>query len=128
MDIQRKGEINMKNKSAIGLIAVLILIVGVSGCVDDTQNATNTGNQTLQQNTSGNNATNNTDVKISSEEAKNIAKKYINQSGATPGEPMLKTEGKKVYIVPVMMNDNIAGQIIIDAKTGENLGGSGGAP
>jgi len=115
----------MKNKSAMGFIAVLILIVGVSGRVDDTQNATNTENQTLQQNTSGNNNTNATNGKIFSEEAKNIAKKYINQSGATPGEPMLKTEGNKVYIVPVMLNDNIPGQIIIDAETGKNLGGSG---
>jgi len=71
MDIQRKEEINMKNKSAIGFIAVLILIVGISGCVDDTQNAMDTGNQTLQQNTSRNNATNTTDVKISSDDVKN---------------------------------------------------------
>ena len=117
----------MKNKSVIGFITILILIVGVSGCVDDTQNATNTGNQTLQQYTSGNNNSSAANVKISSEDAKNIAKKYINQSVATPGEPMLKTEGNKVYIVPIIINGNPAGEIIIDAQTGENLGGAGGA-
>jgi uncharacterized membrane protein YkoI len=116
----------MKNKSVICFIATLVLIVGVSGCVDDTQNATNTGNQTLQQNTSGNTSAAN--VKISPEEAKTIAKKYIKQSGASPGDPMLKTEGNKVYIVPIIVNGNPAGEIIIDAQTGENKGGIGGAP
>lgn len=116
----------MKIKSVICFIAILVLIVGISGCVNDTQNTTKTGNQTIQQNTSANNNTNATNVKISPEEAKNIAKKYINQSGATPGEPMLKTEGDKVYIVPVMVNGNPAGEIIIDAQTGENKGGIGG--
>lgn len=118
----------MKIKSVISFIAILVLIVGISGCVDDTQNATNNGNQTLQQNTSGDNNTSAANVKISPEEAKNIAKKYINQSGATPGDPMLKTEGDKVYIVPVIINGNPAGEIIIDAQTGENKGGVGGAP
>jgi uncharacterized membrane protein YkoI len=112
----------MKNKSVMCFIAILVLIVGISGCVDDTQTTNDTGNQTLQQNTSGNNSANAANVKISSEEAKNIAKKYINKSGATPGEPMLKTEGNKVYIVPVIINGNPASEIIIDAQTGENLG------
>lgn len=108
----------MKNRSAIVFIAIFVLIVGVSGCVEDTQNATN--GQTLQQNTSDNNAAS-ANVKISSEEAKNIAKTYINQSGATPGEPMFKADDKK-YIVPIIVNGNPKGEIIIDAQTGENLG------
>ena len=109
----------MKNGSVIIFIAILVLIVGVSGCTDNTQNTTNSENQTLQQNTSDN--TSNANVKISPEEAKNIAKKYINQSGATPGEPMLKSDDNK-YIVPIMVNGNPAGEIIIDAQTGENRG------
>jgi uncharacterized membrane protein YkoI len=116
----------MENKSVISFITILVLIVGVSGCFDDTQNTTNTGNQ-IQQNTSGNSNVSAANVKISSEEAKNIAKKYINQSGASPGDPLLKTEGQKVYIVPIMVNGNHAGEILIDAQTGENLGGAGGA-
>jgi len=109
----------MKNGSIIGFIAIIVLIVGVSGCAYNTQNATDTGNQTLQQNTSDNSTTAN--VKISPEEAKNIAKNYINQTGATPGDPMLKTD-QNVYIVPIMVNGNPAGEIIIDAQTGENRG------
>ncbi|MGB9937598.1 MAG: PepSY domain-containing protein [Methanobacterium sp.] len=115
----------MKNKSVLGLIAILVLIVGVSGCVEDTQ-TTNTTNQTMQQNSSANSNTTAANVKISSNEAKNIAQKYINQTGAAPGEPLLKAEGDPVYIVPIMVNGNPAGEIIIDADTGENLGGAGG--
>ena len=113
------------NKSIIGFITILILIVGISGCVYDTQNTTNTENQTLQQ-TSGNSNASTADVKISPEEAQDIAKQYINQSGATPGEPMLKADGNKVYIVPIIVNGNPAGEIFIDAQTGENKGGIGG--
>ncbi|WP_414469543.1 PepSY domain-containing protein [Methanobacterium sp. ACI-7] len=116
----------MKNKSVLSFIAILVLIVGISGCVEDNPNTTNTSNQTVQQNSSANNNVSAVNVKISSEEAKNIAKKYINQSGATPGEPMLKTEGDKIYIVPIIVNGNNAGEIFIDAQTGENKGGIGG--
>lgn len=115
----------MKNKSPIIFITVLVLIVVVSGCVYDIKNAANTGNQN-SQNASAVNYTSTADVKITPQEAKNIAQKYINQSGAAPGEPMLKTEGNKIYIVPIIVNGNLAGEIIIDAQTGENLGGVGG--
>lgn len=113
----------MKNKSLIGIMAIIVLIIGISGCVEDTQSSTNDTNQTIQ-NTSGNSNSSAADVKITPQEAKNIAKKYINQTGATPGDPMLKTEGNKVYIVPIIINGNPAGEIIIDANTGENLGGT----
>lgn len=113
----------MKNKSVISLITILVLIVGISGCIGDNQN-TNTNN--TMQNTTGNNTTQN-NTNISSAEAKNIAQKYIEEPGATAGEPMLKDEdGNPVYIVPIMLNNNIVGEIIIDAQTGENLGGAGG--
>jgi uncharacterized membrane protein YkoI len=115
----------MQNKSLIIFIMSIVLIVGVSGCIDNTQNATNNDNQTIQ-NTSSNDNTSTANVKITPDEAKNIAKKYINQSGATPGDPMLKTDGNAVYIVPVMVNGNPTGEIIIDAQTGENQGGAGG--
>ncbi|MGF7117916.1 PepSY domain-containing protein [Methanobacterium oryzae] len=114
----------MKNKSVISLIAILVLIVSISGCVDNNQNTNNTNNNT--QNTTQYNINQNT-TKISSDEAKNIAQKYIEEPGATAGEPMLKDEsGNPVYIVPIMQNNNIVGEIIIDAQTGENLGGAGG--
>ncbi len=60
-------------------------------------------------------------------DAKNIAQKFIEEPGATAGEPMLKNDdGTQVYIVPIMHNNNIVGEILIDAQTGENLGGAGG--
>jgi uncharacterized membrane protein YkoI len=68
-------------------------------------------------------------VKISYSEAKSIASKYILQDGATAGTPKLTTYGgTTAYLVPVMMNGNQVGEIYIDAQTGKNLGGAGGAP
>jgi uncharacterized membrane protein YkoI len=68
-------------------------------------------------------------VKVSSSEAKKIAEGYIQQDGAVAGTPVIKTMGgKKVYVVPVKMNGENVGAIYIDANTGENLGGEGGAP
>lgn len=66
---------------------------------------------------------------ITSTRAKTIATKSINLPGATPGTPSLtKINGKKVYIVPIENNGQKAGEIWIDAQTGENVGGAGGAP
>jgi uncharacterized membrane protein YkoI len=68
-------------------------------------------------------------VKISSSKAKSIAQNSIVQPGATAGTPKLTTmNGNKVYIVPVIYNGKAAGEIYIDAQTGENIGGAGGAP
>lgn len=68
-------------------------------------------------------------VKISSKQAKSIAQTYISQPGAVAGTPKLKTiNGTKVYIVPVIENGKTRGEIWIDAQTGENVGGAGGAP
>jgi uncharacterized membrane protein YkoI len=61
--------------------------------------------------------------------AKLLAKKYIKQQGAIPGTPKLtKEDGKKIYVVPVILNKSRVGEIDIDAHTGKNLGGAGGAP
>ena len=60
---------------------------------------------------------------------KKLAKKFIKQRGASPGTPKLvKYDGRKVYIVPVIQNRKKVGEIDIDAKNGKNLGGAGGAP
>ena len=68
-------------------------------------------------------------VKISASEAKSIASKSILQEGATAGTPKLTNNGNtKAYLVPVMMNGQQVGAIYIDANTGKNLGGEGGAP
>jgi len=66
---------------------------------------------------------------ISAAEAKKIAGKYINEPGAIAGTPKLsKINGNLVYIVPVIYNGKIAGEIDIDAQSGKNVGGAGGAP
>ena len=70
-----------------------------------------------------------TSTTISASKAKEIAQKYIEEPGAKAGTPKLIDEdGKKVYVVPVIDNGQQVGEIEIDAQTGENLGGAGGAP
>ena len=60
-------------------------------------------------------------------EAQKIAEKYIKVPDATAGTPKLvKEEGKKVYIIPVMDHNQNVGEIHIDAHSGKNLGGCGG--
>jgi uncharacterized membrane protein YkoI len=64
---------------------------------------------------------------ISPAQAQEIAAKYIEQAGATPGTPdLISEDGKQVYIVPVIMNNTNVGEIDIDAQDGSNLGGAGG--
>lgn len=88
---------------------------------DETQSET-----TSQGSQSGDGGSN---VEISATKAKSIAQKYIEQPGATAGTPKLTTmDGTQVYIVPVIYNDKQAGEIWIDAQTGKNVGGAGGAP
>ena len=66
---------------------------------------------------------------ISPTEAQKIAEKYIKEEGAVPGTPkLLKENGKKVYIVPVLDNQKNVGEIHLDAMNGKNLEGCGGAP
>lgn len=68
-------------------------------------------------------------VNVTAEEAKLIAQKYIEEPGATAGMPELKTVGGAlVYVVPVILNNTIVGEIYIDPQNGKNVGGAGGAP
>jgi uncharacterized membrane protein YkoI len=110
----------------ITLMVLLLAVVAVSGCLDFTSDNTTQKNVSkLSQNV--NNATNATN--ITATQAQELANKYIEQAGATAGTPQLTTvNGKPVYIVPIVMNGNTVGQIEIDATTGQNLGGAGGAP
>ena len=78
------------------------------------------------KNTSQNNKS---QINISKTEARNIAANYIQVSGAVAGIPTLVYQSNKlVYIVPVMENGTNVGEIDIDAQTGHNVGGAGGAP
>ncbi len=95
---------------------------------DGSQTQTQSGTTSTGTQTSSSNG--GSIVKISASEAKSIVQNnYIEQDGATAGTPKLTTmNGEKVYIVPVIYNGKQAGEIWINAKTGKNVGGAGGAP
>jgi cytoskeletal protein RodZ len=89
-------------------VVVLVAIVGIAFAAysnGNTKNSTNTINSTSPEKVNVNvikNTTSNTDKTqstISPAKAQEIAKTYIEVSGATPGSPELVTqEGKKVYM------------------------------
>lgn len=119
----------MIKKSTVALLAVVVLMVVISGCTTSTNNTPNkTQNISNQSNNSTNN-TNSADNLISAEKAKSIAQQYVKEPNVTAGTPSLNTiNGKQVYIVPLYQNGQKVGEIEIDAVTGKNLGGAGGAP
>ncbi|WP_321422335.1 PepSY domain-containing protein [uncultured Methanobacterium sp.] len=122
----------MIKKSTVALLALIVLMVIVSGCTTNTNstqnNTQNMSNQSNNNSNNANNTTNSTNL-ISPEKAKSIAQQYVEEPGVTTGTPVLQTfNGKKVYVVPLVQNGQNVGEIEIDAVTGENLGGAGGAP
>jgi len=132
------------------LIIVLIALSGISVAAFAISDNTNTSKQISQQplsnNSSGNvsNSSLNTvtlaklpigkhlltrEHLLTPSTVKILAKKYIQQQGAILGTPELTKEGgKKIYVVPVILNNSRVGEIDIDAHSGKNLGGAGGAP
>lgn len=126
-------------KSKIVLIAmVALLAVGTSAFVfahsKEPNNQTAVQNQSnasisSTSNTTGANAAGPNQKLISASEAQSTAQKYIQEPGATAGNPDLKTlNGEQVYVVPVILNGKTVGEIDIDAISGNNVGGAGGAP
>ncbi|MDD1763820.1 MAG: PepSY domain-containing protein [Methanobacteriaceae archaeon] len=116
----------MIKRTIMTLMVLMVVVVGVSGCLDSNSNKT-TQNTVTNQSQNLNNITNATN--ITATQAQQIANKYIEQAGATAGTPQLTTvNGKQVYVVPIIVNGMTVGQIEIDATTGQNLGGAGGAP
>ena len=125
----------MVNKPTIAILAIVIVVVIGAGIYagsnppkTDTQTSDNgtttTNNEASQSNASQNSSGQNM---ISAQEAQNIALQYIEEPNATAGTPRLVDEdGKKIYIVPVIMKGDTVGQIEIDAYTGKNVGGAGG--
>ena len=125
----------MVNKPTIAILAIVIVVVIGAGIYagsnppkPDTQTSDNgtttTNNEASQSNASQNSSGQNM---ISAQEAQNIALQYIEEPNATAGTPRLVDEdGKKIYVVPVLMNGSTVGQIEIDAYTGKNVGGAGG--
>lgn len=122
----------MIKKSTLAVVTLLVIIVVVSGCTDNknktTNNTPNISNQTHNNTNNTTNNTNNSNI-ISPEEAKAIALQYVEEPGVTAGTPILDTiNGRQVYLVPLYQNGKMVGEIEIDAVSGENLGGAGGAP
>ena len=123
----------MMKKIIVALVVVLAVCGLVFATIGNSNNKNNTNSSTSQvqnQIQSNDNITNNnTQAKISSEEAQKIASKYIEVSTATAGTPKLVNQDNNlVYIVPVIDNGTNVGEITIDAITGANLGGAGGSP
>jgi len=137
----------MIGKSIIAIILVAALIGIGYAAHASAQDNNNINNQTPAQNITNNNTTtpNNTTTTttvatnnsqntessqnlISSAEAQSIAQTYIIQPNAQAGTPILKEiNGEQIYTVPVILNGNNVGEIDIDAQTGKNVGGAGGA-
>ena len=125
-------------KKLVVTVVVLVAIVGIAFAAysnTNTKNSANTINSTSPEKVNVNvikNTTSNTDKTqstISPAKAQEIAKTYIEVSGATAGTPKLQNQdGTLVYIVPVIDNNSTVGEIDIDAKTGKNIGGAGGSP
>ena len=123
-------------KKSIIALAAIVAVVGIVFAAGGAGHSNSTNSNDLEKQQKSSSDTNastattvNASTKISATKAKEIASKYIDSPGATAGTPKLTTEdGKKVYVVPVIDNGQQVGEIDIDAQTGENLGGAGGAP
>jgi uncharacterized membrane protein YkoI len=126
-------EVNkMIKKSIIAMLAIIAavgIVFAAYGGAENGNSTSNSGNLEKQQNNNDNSNSNTETTGISASKAQEIAQKYIEEPGAKAGTPKLSnSSSKKVYIVPVMLNGEQVGEIEIDAQTGENLGGAGGAP
>lgn len=114
------------------VLAVVALALAASGGPGNNTTDKNKKDTLAEQKNVSNTTTtssNGTNVKISPKEAQKIAKSFIKESGATAGTPQLdEINGQMVYNVPVIINGTNVGEITINAMTGENMGGAGGAP
>jgi len=133
-------------KKIVVTIVVIVAILGIAFAAYSNSNSKNpTTNNTTNTTTGTSHASvsnttpittqtvktfNNTQSNISPAKAREIAAGYIETSGVTAGTPKLVDEsGTQVYIVPLIdTNKTTVGEIDIDAITGKNLGGAGGAP
>ncbi len=109
--------------------AIVFAASGNTNHVNSTDSISQANQQDLSVSNGSSDKVSDSQTKISSAEAKKIAQKYIEEPGATAGTPALsKIDGKYVYTVPVIENGKNVGEIDIDATTGKNVGGAGGAP
>jgi uncharacterized membrane protein YkoI len=126
-------------KKLVGLVVIVVLLAaavaafGSSDTKDSNPissiNQQNVALKTNNSNISNYKTTKSSQTNLSPAEAQKIANKYIQEPGAAAGTPkLMKQNGQMVYFVPVSINGKQVGEIYIDAQTGRNLGGGGGAP
>ena len=92
---------------------------------------TQTGSQSLSSSSNtGQSGTGGDNVKTPEEIKKMLVQNNVIQdSTASAGTPVLTTlDGKQVYNVPILINNNQVGEVVVDAYTGEIIEGAGGAP
>jgi len=90
-----------------------------------------TGSQSLSSSTTTGQSGSGGDTVKSPEEIKKMIVKnnIIQDSSASAGTPVLTTlDGKQVYNVPILINNNQVGEVVVDAHTGAIIEGAGGAP
>lgn len=127
----------MLNKPLIAVLALVIVVIIAAGIyagsnqIKPSSQANDniiTSTNDLQNSHNDSSVNNTGQSMISASDAQNIALKYIEEPNATAGTPRLVDEdGNKFYVVPVVMGGKTVGQIEIDAYTGANVGGAGGA-
>jgi uncharacterized membrane protein YkoI len=131
----------MIKKSIIAIVAIIAAVGIVFAAYGGSENNNPTNDSSnLEQQQSTNAATSNTNTNtatkkvdknkvISASKAKQLAQKYILVATAKTGVPKLIKSGETlIYVVPVVDNGQVVGEIEIDAQTGANMGGAGGAP
>jgi len=121
----------MIKKGIIAMVAIVAVAGLVYAAYDDPGKDTSNDSEYMKHPDHDNSSdyTSDDSTLISASLAKKLAERYIEEPGATPGIPQLLTSGKKrIYLVPVIYQGEKVGEIEIDAETGKNLGGSGGAP
>jgi hypothetical protein len=91
-----------------------------SGLVQSDSQSSSSGSTSSQSGSS---------VKVTSAQAKIYAQASIQEPSASAGTPKLLTlDGKQVYNVPIIVNNQSVGYLVVDAQTGAIIEGAGGAP
>ena len=123
--IKRLKQKNIKGKALLFVGVILLTIVGAAAFESNATSSMSSTNIS-KTNVNGKDVQKST---ITSEDAKDIAKKHIEEPNATVGEvETIKEDNKETKVVPVIDNGKRVGEISIDPEAGEVTGGAGGAP
>ena len=107
-------------------------VMGSSGLSSPSLGQKQTNKQSGSQNssTSSQSGTGDTNVNISPSEAKSIALNHIDTTSvpnASTGMPkLIVLDGNQAYNVPILINNEQVGEIVVDANTGNVIEGAGG--